>query len=267
MNNLHVQRDIDPREIEQPLGELDRTKFDLREKEGQLNNIKIQFSNLASQNQQCKFHLEQVQAKLTAKEQELKDVTDKSLANAIQKDREVDKFRRMWKQAAKELGKYQVQDKVVDQATDSEVTQKARQLQYNVRNFAYQHFGGELNTGISVQASRSNLPKDLRMPTDHFEACVTSPVKRPMLVGALLWRFLLNDISERFWWGGSKVHSGMVNLTEVLLSERSHVASFLNDSNNFDQSLAKAIIWPTGPRQNEDIRCGKPILAPSWWMR
>lgn len=263
VHNSHVKWDTDARMIEQLLEDLDRTKFDLREREGQLNDIKIQFSDLAISNQQCNFHLEQVQTKLTTKEQELKGISDKSLANAIQKDREVDEFRQMWKQAAKELGKYQAQDKVVDQVTDSEVTQKARQLQYNVRNFAYQHFGGELNTGKSVQASRPDWQKRIQMPPDLFEACIKSPMKRPMLVDALLWRFLLDDIFGSFWWGGSKVHSGMMNLTDKLFRERSHVASSLNDSNNFHQSPAETIIWPTGPRQNVDIRCGKPILAPS----
>ena len=264
VNNSYFQWDKDPRTKEQLLEDLDRTKFDLKEKEGQLNNIVFQFSDLSSKNQQSNLDLEQVHTKLITKEQELKDITDKSLASAIQKDCEVEEFRQMWKQAAKELRKYQAQDKVVDQVTDSEVTQKARQLQYNVRNFAYQHFGGELNTGKSVQASRLDLQKCLQMPTDLFEACIKSPVKRPMLVGAFLWDFLVNDVFENFWWGGSKVHSGMVNLTQILLSERSHVASSLNDSNYFDQSPAKAT---TGTRQDVDIRCGKPILALSWWMR
>ena len=218
VNNSHVQWDIDPRTKEQLLEDLNRTKFDLREKERQLNDIEIQYSDLAAKNQQCYLLL-------ATKEQELKDINDKSLANAIQKDRDVDEIRQMWKQAAKELGKYQAQDKVVDQVTDSEAIQKARQLQYNVRNFAYQHFGGELNTGKSVQASILDMQKCFHMPTDNFEACIKSPVKRPMIVGAWLWVFLATDVFERFWWGGSKVHFGMVNITEVLLSERSHVAS------------------------------------------
>ena len=228
VNNSHVHGDLDPRTKEQLLEDLNRTKFDLREKERQLNDIKIQSLDLASKNQQCYLLL-------ATNEQEMKDIT----ANAIQKDRDVDKIRQMWKQAAKELGKYQAQGKVVDQVTDPEVIQKARQLQYNVRNFTYQHFGGELNTGKSVQASRLDWQKCLQMPTDFLEACIKSPVKCPMLVGAMLWVFLVDDIFEKFWWGGSRVHSGMVNLTEILLSERSHVASSSNDSNNLIRALPK----------------------------
>ena len=265
VNDSHVQWDRDPRTIEQLLQNLDRTKSDLSEKEGQLNDMKIQLSNLASKNQQCNFHLAQVQTILTTKEQELKDITNNSVANAIQKERQVDEFRQLWKQAAKELGKYQAQDKVGDQVTDSEVTQKARQIQYNVRNFAYQHFDGELNTGKSVQASRLDLQKTLQMRTEFFETCIESPVKRPILIGAFLWDFLVSEVFERFWWGSPKVHCGMINLTGIL-SEQSHVASSSNDSNNIDQSPAETIVRPTGPRQNLDIRCGKPIPAPSWWM-
>ena len=36
----------------------------------------------------------------------------------------------MWKQAAKEPGKYQTQGKVIDRVTDPEVTQNTRQIQY-----------------------------------------------------------------------------------------------------------------------------------------
>ncbi|KAK0512136.1 hypothetical protein JMJ35_005264 [Cladonia borealis] len=206
VNHSHVQLDRDPRTNEQLLE-------DLREKEGQLND-------LATKNEQCISFLEQVQTKFTAKEQELKEITDKSLANASQKNREIDEIRQMWKQAAKELEKYQAQDKVVDQVTDPEVTEKARQIQYNVRNFAYQHFGGELNTGNSVQnsvqISRLYLQKCLQIPPDFVEACIKSPVKCPMLVGACVWDFLLKDIFEKYWWAGTKVHRGMVDLTEIL---------------------------------------------------
>ena len=219
LTNSHVQLTIDPRTKEQLLEDLKRTKSDLREKEGQLNYLEIQSSNLATENEQCNFLLEQVKTELTTKERELKDITDKSLADAIQKNRDVDEIRQMWKQAAKELGKYQAQDKVVDQVTDPELTQKAMQIQYNVRNFAYQHFGGELNTVKNVQSSRLYLQERLQMPTDFIEACIKSPAKRPMLVGACLWDFLLNEIFERFWWGGKKVHRGMVDLTEILLGK------------------------------------------------
>lgn len=268
VNSSHAQLDIDPRTKEQRLEDLNRTKLDLREKEGQLNNLQIQYNtNLASKDQQIHSLQEQVQTILRKKDQELKDLTDGCRADIIHKSREVDDIRQMWKQTAKELGKYQAQDKVVDQVTDPEVTQKARQIQYNVRNFAYQHFGGELNTGKSVQGSWQYLQKHLQMPTDFFEACINSPVKRPMLVGALLWGFLVKDVFGNFWWAGTKVHHDMENLTDILRSERSHVASSLNDLNDFDQSPSEAMSWPTGARQNADIRCGKLTLAPSWWMR
>ncbi len=267
ISSSHTQLDIDLRKTEQQLEDLKRMKFDLREKEGQLKHLQIQYqTNLASKDQQIHSLHEQVQTLVTTNEQELKNLTDGCRANIIQKDRETDDIRQMWKQTAKELGKYQAQDKAVDQVTDPEVTQKARQIQYNVRNFAYQHFGGELNTGKSVQGSWQYLQSHLQMPTDVFEACMNSPVKRPMLVGALLWGFLVQDIFGNFWWAGTRVHHGMDHLMDML-SERSHVASSLYDPNKFDQSPPETRSWPTGPRQNADIRCGKPTLAPSWWMR
>ena len=267
IDGSHAQLDIDHPTREQLLEELNRTKIDLREKERYLNKLQTQYrTNLSTKDQQIQSLHEQVQTILTRKDQELKDLADGSRADIIQKNRDLDAVRQMWKQTARELGKYQTQEKVVDQVTDPEMIQKARQLQYNVRNLAYQHFGGELNTGKSVQDSWQCLQKQLRTPTDYFEACMSSPVKRPMLVGAFLWEFLVNEIFENFWWCGKGVNHDMKNLTDVL-SERSHLASSMNDTNTFDQNPAEAICWPTGPRQNADIRCGKPTLAPSWWMR
>ena len=259
-NNSHARLDKDPRTREQLLE-------DLTEKEGQLKDLQIQYkTNLAAKDQKIHSLQEQIQTKLTKKDQELKDLTNEFRTDIIQKNRELDEIRQMWKQTAKKLGKYQTQDKVVDQVTDPEVTQKARQIQYNVRNFAYQHFGGELNTGKSAHGFSQYLQKHLQVPTDFLEACINSPVKRPMLVCAFLWAFLTKDIFENFWWGGLRVHLGMEYLTQ-LLSEPSHVATSLNGSDDFNQSTSKAISWPAGPRQNADIRCGKPTLAPSWWMR
>ena len=250
VNNSHVQEDRDPRTKEQ-------LQKELREKETQLNDLEIQSSSLATENEQCIAFQEQLQTQLAEKEQELKDITD-------EKDRKIEEICQLWKQAAKDLEKCQTQDKVVDQVTDPEVIAKARLIQYNVRNSAYQHFDGELNTMKNVQSLRQCLQECLQISPDFVEACIKSPVKCPMLVGACVWGFLLKNIFEKYWWGGTKVHRGMVDLTKILSSEQSHIASSLDDFNNFDQSPAKALIWLNGPRQNVNIRCGKPILAPSW---
>ena len=137
-------------------------------------------------------------------------------AEIIRKDREIDKLRQLWKQSAKELEQYQAQAKVVDQVTDPEVIQKAMQLQYNVRNLAYQQFGGELNPRKSVQGSLQYVQKQLQTPTGFCEACMNSPVKRPMLVGAFLWDFLLKNVFQRFMWCGTGVSRHMEALTDVL---------------------------------------------------
>lgn len=230
VNSSHAQLDVDYSTREQLLEDLKRTKFELREREGQLNSLQNQYStNLAIRDQQIYDLQKQSQTKLITKDQELKDLTDQFRADITQKDQEVDEIRKMWRQTAKELGKYQAQHKVVDQVTDPELTQEARQIQYNVRNFAYQYFGGELNIGRSVQGSCQYMQKQLQTPTDFFEACMNSPVKRPMLVVAFLWDFLVKDVFERFLWCGTRLHQGMEKLTEIL-SKRSHVASFSYDS-------------------------------------
>ena len=160
---------------------------------------------------------QELQTKLTTKDQELRDLTDK----LAQKDQEIDNIRRLWKGTARELGKHQARGKVADQVTDPDLIQKARQLQYNVRNFTWKYFGGELNTGKSVQASCHYLQKNLEVSSAFFDACIRSELKRPLLVNAFLWDFLMNDIFERFWWGAKRVHIGMEYLTDALESKRS----------------------------------------------
>ena len=237
-NSSHAELDIYDLTREQLLEDLKRTKFELREREGQLNNLQNQYStNLATKDQQIYSLQKQAQTTLITKDQELKDLTDGFRADVLQKDQEVEKLRQMWKQTAKELGKYQAQDRVVDQVTDPEMTQMARQIQYNVRNFAYQHFGDGLNTGKSVQSSCQYLQEQLQTPIGFFEACMNSPVKRPMLVGAFLWDFLVKEIFERFMWCGKRVHQSMENLTEIL-SERSDI---IKEALDLDQLFSKQV--------------------------
>ena len=227
VDNPHAQSDENPRTKEQLVEELSRTNVHLMENEGQLKKLHNQYQkSLATKDQQYYGLQEQVQ--------DLKDLTDELRAQIDQKDREVDDFRQRWKDTAKELRKYQAKEKVVDQDTDSELTQKASQIQYNVRNFAYQHFGGELKIRENVLDSWRDWRKYLHMSTDFLEACLNSPVKRPMLVGATLWDFLVHEVFNMFWWGGRRVHSGMGDITDILSSEQSRLSSSLNASNNLD---------------------------------
>ena len=222
VGNSHAQLGLDPRMRE--LEDLKRMEFDLREKERQLNDFQIQYKeDLATKEEQISSLEELVQTIRTKQEQELKELTHGFEADIIQKNREVADIRSMWKQVAKDLGKYKAQDTVVDQVTDSELTQKATQIKYNVRNLAYQHFGGELNSGRNLQGACQNLQSQLQVPPEFLKACINSPVKRPMLVGAVLWDFLVKDIFETFWWGGSRGHRGMENLTEILESRIPHI--------------------------------------------
>ena len=193
-------------------------EVDREQKEVQPNKFQMQYdTSRNTKNRWSRDLQEELQGKLITKDQELRDLTDK----LAQKDQEIDNIRRQWKGAARELGKHQARGKVRDQVTDPELMQKARQLQYNVRNFTCQHFGGELDTGKSFQAACHHLQKNLEVSSAFFDACIRSEVKRPLLVIALLWDFLMNDIFGRFWWGGKRVHIGMDYLTDALESERS----------------------------------------------
>ena len=266
MEHTSTQSDVDSRVKERRLAKLrERAKADLRVKQEQLNYLQIQYEiNLAAKDQQIHSLQEQVQTTLSAKDREMKDLTNRFQAESIQKDREVDYFCQLWKQTAKELRKSQAQDKVVGQVTDPELIQKAWQIQYNVRNFAIQYFGGERNLDTSVLSSWQDLQKHIQTPAGFFEACVDSPVKRPLLIVAFLWEFLVEEIFGKFWWGGTSVHHGMEYLTKTLSSERVLVLSSLSDVSNSDQSHLKVLPWPIGPRQKKVIKVGKPKLVPSW---
>lgn len=215
---------------------LTRAEVKLEQKDRQLDQLKINgdASTAAIDHQSCDVQ-EELQTKLTTKEEELRDLTGK----LTQKGQEIDNIRRLWKGAARELGKRQARGKVIDQVTDSDLIQKAGQLQYNVRDFTRQHFGDEVNTGEAAQDSWQHWQKKLKVSSDFLDACIHSPVKRPMLVEALLWDSLVKDILGKFWWGGGEVHYGMEILTNKLKSERSCVVCSLTDSNDFIRATGK----------------------------
>ena len=240
-----AQLDTRPRAREQQSEDIpSRAEVDRDEKERELNNPQIQYEtsgatedrrsrDLQEQLQTKDQELRDLQAELAQKDQGVEDIRqqlketaqtmDQELrdlqAELAQKGQEADSLRQKWKGTARELGKFQARGKVIDQVPDSELIQEATKIQYNVRNFTYQHFGDDLNTLRLDLGTRQNMQKSLDISHEFLLDCVRSSVKRPMLVGAFLWAFLMNDVFEKFWWAGERVHHGMEDLMKELKSK------------------------------------------------
>ncbi|CBF78519.1 hypothetical protein AN7371.2 [Aspergillus nidulans FGSC A4] len=121
-----------------------------------------------------------------------------------QKHSELDVLRKHWKQAALELDKARSQSQGFYQVTDNYLIELTTRLRYNIKNFAFQYFDGEMKG----QRPRFDKPKiwDKYMQTitpDPLDCEVLMlSERRPSAVQAFIWRFLVGDVFDRFRWAG-----------------------------------------------------------------
>ncbi|KAL5338346.1 hypothetical protein BJX70DRAFT_366852 [Aspergillus crustosus] len=131
---------------------------------------------------------------------------EKAQQEVRQKNSDLDVLRKRWKQAARELDKSRSQNQGFYQVTDNYLIELTSRLRYNVRNFAIQYFSGEVK--MKTRLKPENKPKlwDTYMgattpvPQD-CELFLLSD-RRPSVIQAFLWRFLVGAIFDNFRWAG-----------------------------------------------------------------
>ncbi|KAL2808091.1 hypothetical protein BJX63DRAFT_410501 [Aspergillus granulosus] len=120
------------------------------------------------------------------------------------KTSDLDVLRKRWKAAARELDKARSQNQGFYQVTDNYLIDLTMQLRYNIRNFAIQYFGGELAKGKLNLESKPAYWDRYMAPTTpgnlDCEALIMSNERRPSVVQAFLWRFLVGHIFDQFRW-------------------------------------------------------------------
>lgn len=142
---------------------------------------------------------------------------DQELSELLRKkDQELYDLRKRQRQAISELNKFLAEDQRFYQVTDQEFIQQARQLRFNIRNFADQQFGVETIDVKSFNSFWKIIQEYFRISYDSFETCMKDPLRRPMIVGAFLWAVLKKFVFGKFCWTGTSVSSAMSCLEQVL---------------------------------------------------
>lgn len=100
--------------------------------------------------------------------------------------------------------------------TDQELIQKTTQLRYNIRNFADQHFVGEVRDAKGVRSFCASSKEYLDVSPESLEALMRSSSKHAIVIKAYLWAFLAKDIFGRFCWAGTQTSRAMSYLTDIL---------------------------------------------------
>jgi hypothetical protein len=126
-------------------------------------------------------------------------------AEIARRTTDLEDLRKRWKQAARELDKARSQSQGFYQVTDNYLIDQTTQLRYNIRNFAIQYFGGELRKGRSKFETKPAYWDKYMMPTTAgdplgCEVLMMSPERRPSVVEAFLWRFLVGHVFDQFRW-------------------------------------------------------------------
>ena len=160
----------------------------------ELDAEKLKNGQLLQELQGAKASLEELQnycskvhAETEEKERTLQDTLRQGQLQLEKKDQDINDFRKRWKQAAGQLNNFKAQGQGFSPVTDQELVQKVRQLRFNIRNFAVQHFGGKVADSEGIDRLWKTVDRYVKMPPRHFDANMESSTKRPMIIEAYLW--------------------------------------------------------------------------------
>ena len=121
-----------------------------------------------------------------------------------QRSMEAEETRKRWKQAARELDKIRAQSQGFYQVTDNYLIELTTQLRYNIRSFAIQYFGGEVPSSVQIERTdywKMYMEFTTRATRGH-EAYLLSQKKCHSIIQAFIWRFLVDQVFDKFRWAG-----------------------------------------------------------------
>ncbi|KAJ5998809.1 hypothetical protein N7451_006619 [Penicillium sp. IBT 35674x] len=115
-----------------------------------------------------------------------------------------DVYKARYQALATELTKLKSQDQGFSQLDDSYLTQQVEGLRVKIWNFGLHHYGGVVSRGkflldpLLSEYTESNMRSDMDL-----EYYLELPDWRPAIMEAFLWRFMVAEIFNKFWWAGS----------------------------------------------------------------
>ncbi|KAL4883557.1 hypothetical protein BJY04DRAFT_26890 [Aspergillus karnatakaensis] len=195
------------------------TAFAARETEllEQINQLKADLANAPSPDS-VRAVERSLQAEIALREKAQQEVR--------QKNSDLDVLRKRWKAAARELDKSRSQNQGFYQVTDNYLIELTTRLRYNIRNFAIQYFGGELKAKPKLDTKPKNWDVYMAANTPTPQDCERFLLsdRRPSIIQAYLWRFLVTDVFDCFRWAGDNAIT-MRNMCRLLRPDGQYSSS------------------------------------------
>ncbi|KAL4949242.1 hypothetical protein BDW69DRAFT_198241 [Aspergillus filifer] len=128
---------------------------------------------------------------------------DRAQTDLAKRTKELDDMRKRWKQAARELDKTQSQHQGFYTVTDNYLIDLTTQLRYNIRNFAIQYFGSD-GKKVGKFEKGKEWEKYMATTTPEPSDCEVFLLseRRPSVIQAFIWRFLVGQVFDHFRWAG-----------------------------------------------------------------
>ncbi|KAJ4253887.1 hypothetical protein NW762_010285 [Fusarium torreyae] len=145
---------------------------------------------------------------LQEKDQKIQDLLleCEDLNRAIdEKDEDVAKFRKLWKNTGKELNKFRANGQGFYQVTDEYLIELINHLRFVIRDFSIQFFDGRClrNNQITYYSLRNYKDHLEGSGSDRaFSYYITSPANCYQLVQAFVWRVIVGEVFHKFEWVG-----------------------------------------------------------------
>ncbi|KAF5253505.1 hypothetical protein FANTH_1576 [Fusarium anthophilum] len=139
----------------------------------------------------------------TLKLKELQDKCDMMSQDAITKDQDITKFRKLWKKAATEHDKFRASGQGFYQITDEYLVELINHLRLNIRDLSIQYFDGIAPKGDPLTVYQPHYFNHLNNTTKGYMRYLKSPTRSHEVVQAFLWRVIFHEIFEKFEWLGA----------------------------------------------------------------
>jgi hypothetical protein len=168
----------------------------------------------------------------TTREDSLFQNVQKKQKDILQLEAELDKvlaetaeIKKEWKDATNELNKLRAERNY--KVDDNYFIAAWKELRYEIKNWAFQHFGGELRSTVLKLTPTSNQILDV---VYNYKLYLGSPQLRPMLMQAVVWHMLSHQVfmgpntKEGVVWAGYQYWNfrGIYNLLEAGMLEATH---------------------------------------------
>ena len=146
--------------------------------------------DLASERRQSTTREEKLYQNVQKKQKDINDL-ELELEKVLKEKANIQKE---WKEAASELNRLRADPKY--KVDDNFFVEAWKELRYEIKNWAFQHFGGELKPASwSLTAKTTTKPsKQIKGVVYDYRLFLSSPQLRPLLMQSVVWSMLSHQV-------------------------------------------------------------------------